>query len=62
MSKRRTAGIYIPCSTTDLFSRCCLQCTYKGQFIVSWKAILRNPKRHYQDLSDVLTVRPFLLK
>ncbi|EDR15324.1 uncharacterized protein LACBIDRAFT_301450 [Laccaria bicolor S238N-H82] len=30
-------------------------CTYKGQFIVSSKSILRNPKRLYQDLFDVLT-------
>ena len=62
MSKRRTAGNYNPCSTTELFSRCYLQCTYKGQFIVSRKSILRNPKKHYQDLFDVLTARPFLLK
>jgi hypothetical protein len=62
MSKRRTAGIYDPCSTNELFSRCCLKCTYKGQFIVSRKSILRNPKKQYQDLFDVLTARPFLLK
>ena len=32
------------------------QCSYKGQFIVSWKQILSNPKSKYQHLLNVLEV------